>query len=65
MTTYLEVAPRKTAVDPQRLVQHPVERGAVVTELLPQLLLGLGIGEVGQRRDGAFPSRLWARRSAI
>jgi hypothetical protein len=52
-------------VDSQRLVQRPVERGAVVAELLPQLLLGLSIGEVGRRRDGTFPSLLWVRRGAI
>jgi hypothetical protein len=34
-------------MDPQRLVQHPVERGAVAAELLPQLLLLLGVGKVG------------------
>jgi hypothetical protein len=45
-------------VDPQRLVQCPVERGTVVAELLPQLLLGLSIGEVGRQRDGMFPSLL-------
>jgi hypothetical protein len=45
-------------VDPQRLVQRPVERGAVVGEFLPQRLLGLGIGEVGWRHDGAFPLML-------
>jgi hypothetical protein len=34
-------------MDPQRLVQHPVQRGAVIAELLPQLLFGLGVDEVG------------------
>jgi hypothetical protein len=34
-TSYLENAPRWAAVDPQRLVQHSVERGAVIAELLP------------------------------
>jgi hypothetical protein len=34
-TTYPEDAPRWTAVDPQRLVQRPVDRSAVITELLP------------------------------
>jgi hypothetical protein len=52
-------------VDPQRLIQRLVERGAVVAEFLPQCLLGLGIGEVGRRRDGAFPLLLRARRDAI
>jgi hypothetical protein len=39
-------------VDPQRLVQRPVERSAVVTELLPQPLLCLGVDEVGRRGAG-------------
>jgi hypothetical protein len=34
-TPYLENAPHRAAVDPQRLVQHSVERGAVIAELLP------------------------------
>jgi hypothetical protein len=34
-------------MNPQRLVQRPVERGVVVAELLPQLLLLLGVSEVG------------------
>jgi hypothetical protein len=32
-------------VDLQRLVQRPVERSAVAAQLLPQLLLLLGVGE--------------------
>jgi hypothetical protein len=36
-------------VDPQRFVQRSVERGAMIAELLPQLLLLLGIGKVGGR----------------
>jgi hypothetical protein len=36
-------------VDPQRLVQRPVERGAVITKLLPEPLLRLGLDEVGRR----------------
>jgi hypothetical protein len=48
-TSHLENAPRRTAVDPQRLVQSSVERGAVIAELLPQLLLLLGVGEEGGR----------------
>jgi hypothetical protein len=32
---HLEDAPRGTAVDPQRLIQRSVERGAVVAELSP------------------------------
>jgi hypothetical protein len=34
-TPHLENAPRGTAVDPQRLVQRSVERGAVIAELSP------------------------------
>jgi hypothetical protein len=36
-------------VNPQRLVQRPVERGAVITKLLPEPLLRLGLDEVGRR----------------
>jgi hypothetical protein len=59
-------------VDPQRLVQHPVERGAVAAELSLERLLPLGVGErrrvasdplhlggvagVGRRGLGAVPS---------
>jgi hypothetical protein len=62
---YLEDAPRRTAVDPQSLVLRPVERGTVVAEFLPQLLLGLSIDEVGRWRDGTFLLLLRARRGAI
>jgi hypothetical protein len=34
-TPHLEDAPRGAAMDPQRLVQRSVERGAVVAELSP------------------------------
>jgi hypothetical protein len=44
-------------VDPQRLVQCSVERGAVITELLPQLLLLLGVDKVGGRLVDALLSR--------
>jgi hypothetical protein len=44
-TPHLKDAPRGAAVDPQRLVQRSVERGAVATELSPELLLPLGVGE--------------------
>jgi hypothetical protein len=53
-TSYLENTPRRAAVNPQRLVQHLVERGSVITELLPQLLLLLGVGEVGGRHVDAL-----------
>jgi hypothetical protein len=52
-------------MDPQCFIQHPIERGAVVAELLPQCLLGLGTGEVSRRRVGAFPLLLWTRRGAV
>jgi hypothetical protein len=45
---HLEDAPHGAAVDPQRLVQRTVERGAVAVELSPQLLLPLGVGERGR-----------------
>jgi hypothetical protein len=34
-TPYLENAPRRAAVDPQSLIQHSVEQGTVIAELLP------------------------------
>jgi hypothetical protein len=46
---YLKNPPRGTPVDPQRLVQCVVDRGVVVSELLPQHLLGLDLVEVGQQ----------------
>jgi hypothetical protein len=48
-------------MDPQRFIQRPVERGAMVAKLLPRRLLGLGTSEVSRRRVGAFPLLLWAR----
>jgi hypothetical protein len=51
-------------VDPQHLVQHPVERGAVVAELLPEPLLRLGVDEVGRRGVGMLPPLLQARRGS-
>jgi hypothetical protein len=47
-------------MDPQRLVQRPVERGAVVTELLPEPLLRLGLDEVGRWGVGMLPLLLQA-----
>jgi hypothetical protein len=48
-------------MDPQRLVQRSIERGAVITELLPQLLLRLSLGEMGGgRRVDALPLPLRA-----
>jgi hypothetical protein len=51
---HLEDAPRRAAMNPQRLVQRSVERGTVVTELSPQLLLLPGIGEGGRTVDAPF-----------
>jgi hypothetical protein len=62
---HLEDVPRGAAVDPQRLVQRTVERGAVAAELSPQLLLSLGVSDplhqggvagMGRRGLGAVPS---------
>jgi hypothetical protein len=52
-------------MDPQRLVQHIVERGVVVAELFSQRLLGLGLTEVGRRRARALPLLLWTCRGAV
>jgi hypothetical protein len=52
--TYVKDTPRRAAVDSQRLVQRLVERGAVIAELLPQLLLCLSVGKVGRRRIDAL-----------
>jgi hypothetical protein len=48
---HLKDAPRRAAMDLQRLVQRPVKRGAMVTELLPQLLLLLSVSEGGRTVD--------------
>jgi hypothetical protein len=45
---HLEDVPRGATMDPQRLVQRSVERGAMVAELPPQLLLPLRVGERGR-----------------
>jgi hypothetical protein len=42
-------------MDPQGLVQCVVERGPVVSKLLPQGLLSLGLVEVDWRRAGGLP----------
>jgi hypothetical protein len=52
-------------MDPQGLVQRIVERGAMVSKLLPQCLLGLGLVEVGRRRAGVLPLLLRACHSDI
>jgi hypothetical protein len=48
-------------VDPQRLVQRPVERGAVVAKLLPEPLLYLSLDEVGRRGVSILSLLLQAR----
>jgi hypothetical protein len=57
----LEGAPSRTAVDPQRFVQRPVERGAVVAKLLPEPLLRLSLDEMGQRGVSVLPLLLQTR----
>jgi hypothetical protein len=65
--TYLEDMPRRAIVDLQRLIQRPVERSAMAAQLLPQLLLLLGIGEEGGGRiDVLLPlprPRRWIARA--
>jgi hypothetical protein len=58
--TYLEDLPRRTGMDPQDLVQRIIERGAMVSKLLPQRLLGLGLVEVGRWSASLPPLLLWA-----
>jgi hypothetical protein len=48
MMPHLEDVPRGAAMDPQCLVQCSVERGAMVAELPPQLLLPLRVGKRGR-----------------
>jgi hypothetical protein len=54
-------------VDLQRFIQRSVERSAVATQLLPQLLLLLGVGEQGGwRADALLPPprvRCWTARA--
>jgi hypothetical protein len=57
---HLKNPPCGTCVDPQHLIQRVVERGVVVSKLLPQRLLSLGIVEVGQWHAGVLPLLLWA-----
>jgi hypothetical protein len=51
-------------VDPQRLVQRPVERGDVVAKLLPEPLLRLSLDEVGWRGVDVLPLLLQACRGS-
>jgi hypothetical protein len=51
-------------VDPQRLVQRPVERSVVVTELLPQPLLRLSADDMGRRSADTLPLLLRTYRGA-
>jgi hypothetical protein len=43
--TYLKGLEQRAPVDPQHLSQGVVDEGVVITELLPQRLLGLGLVE--------------------
>jgi hypothetical protein len=43
--TYLKGPEQRAPVDPQHLSQGIVDEGVVITELLPQRLLGLGLVE--------------------
>jgi hypothetical protein len=52
-------------MDPQGLVQRIVERGPVVSKLLPQRLLGAGLVEVGRRRTGGLPLLLQVHHGGI
>jgi hypothetical protein len=51
-------------MDPQRLVQSPVERGAVVAKLLPEPMLRQSIDEVHRRGVGILSLLLQARRAS-
>jgi hypothetical protein len=51
-------------MDPQCLVQRPVERSAVIMELLPQPLLRLSLDELGRRRADTLPLLLRTYRGA-
>jgi hypothetical protein len=66
--SYLEDVPRRPAVDPQCLIQRSVERGAMIAQLLPQLLLLLSVDEEGGWRvDALLPLprvRCWAARAS-
>jgi hypothetical protein len=48
-------------MDPQRLVQRPVERGVVVAELLSEPLLRLGIDVMGRPGVGLILPLFQAR----
>jgi hypothetical protein len=55
-------------MDPQRHVQRSVERGVVIAELLPQLVLLLGVVEEGGRLVNTLLARGWgagARRRSL
>jgi hypothetical protein len=51
-------------VDPQRLVQRPIEQGAVITGLLLEPFLRLGLDEVGRWGVGMLPLLLQVRRGS-
>jgi hypothetical protein len=60
-STDLEGAPRRTTLDPQRLVKRPVGPGVVVAELLLEPLLRPGIEEMGRRGVGLILPLFQAR----
>jgi hypothetical protein len=48
-------------MDLQHLVQRIVDPGVVVSKLLPQRLLGLGLVKMSRRRAGVIPLLHWGR----
>jgi hypothetical protein len=52
-------------MDPQGLAQCVVDRGIVVSKLLPQCLLGLGLIKMGRRCAGVTLLLLWVRDDGI
>jgi hypothetical protein len=63
--TYLEDLPCGTGMDPQGLVQRIVERGPMISKLLPQHLFSLGLVEVSRWRVGGLLLLLQACHSGI
>jgi hypothetical protein len=48
-------------VDSQCLIQHIVDRGAVVSKFLPQRLFSLGLVKMSRWCTGKTPLLLWGR----
>jgi hypothetical protein len=63
--TYLEGPPQRTLMDPQHLSQRIVNRGAMVSKLLLQRLLELGLIEMGRRCAVMNLPLLWAHGSDV